>query len=96
MTERIAQLTVNHGSRTPLAVLRFASDLTQKELAEACQLSTRTILRAEAGHRPSLKSAGVIARALSVSPAELWPELGSGNETDPTHEKTPLTGEVSR
>jgi transcriptional regulator with XRE-family HTH domain len=96
MNKKDPQLTITQEGRTPLAVMRFACGLTQKELADACQLSSRTVLRAEAGHRPSLKSAGAIARALNVSPEQLWPELGSSNSTDPINEKTSPASEVSQ
>ncbi len=64
----------NRRSAHPLKVYRTAKLLSQAETARAAGVARSTIIRIEAGDRPSLKTALAIAAAIGVESRVLFPE----------------------
>lgn len=62
-------------SARPLRIYRVAQSLSQREAAAAAGVDRATIIRLEAGHKPSAKTANALAYALGVDVAALFPEI---------------------
>ena len=57
----------------PVVAKRAELGWTQAQLAERADVGLATVIRAEAGHRPSVIVAGKLARALDLPLEELRP-----------------------
>ena len=59
-----------------LKAMRYLSGMSQDELASLVKISQAKISRIELGYiRPSIEDKEKIARALEISPEELFPEV---------------------
>lgn len=66
-------MSENKTPETKLRAARRAKNLRQEDLAEAAGVSQSTIVRLENGqNEPTFSTALRIARALGVSPLDLW------------------------
>jgi DNA-binding XRE family transcriptional regulator len=59
---------------TPLEEARRRQGLNQEQLAARAGVSVKTICRCERGESPRVATMRVLAWALGVTVAELWPE----------------------
>lgn len=66
---------VKHPTRsaTPLRIYRISRCYSQRDLAEAAGVDRATVIRLEAGNRPSRKTANAIANVLGISAGVLFP-----------------------
>ena len=72
-------------ARSPIALLRFVQGLSQSALAARANVARETISRIERGENPRLDTARVIAAALGVPLAQIFPEdIESAPATDGT------------
>ncbi len=60
--------------------LRLSNGWSQEQLAELCNLSTRTIQRIERGQKPSLETLNSLASVFEIDVSELSMEATSMNE----------------
>ena len=60
-------------TNTKLRTARLTCRLTQREVAREAGVSLRTVVAAEHGARPSLRTQRVLANALERDPEELFP-----------------------
>jgi DNA-binding XRE family transcriptional regulator len=59
---------------TPLEQARRSAGMTQRDLAAKAGVSAQTVVRAEGGESPRVATMRVLAWALGVTVAELWPD----------------------